>query len=390
LDTELLDLQTEYLNDLPDKLDLIYEFLITIEREKNIDEPLNDLKGIIHSIKGSSGSYEINFISELCHLFEDCLELLDQGSDKKEVLINCFHYYELLKEFLDFYIPGEESDLTSFYDKLSVLSAGKKEKKQISRDTTPNRFMAILICTEDQFFKDAIFLSLARQNINFSVSNKTDSLKKESPFDFIFLISPKSGDFKNITTAKKKGHLPVKAQVVSLVLGNKTQDLPVGSPYVLITHHLVKDIKAQYLNLLKEYIKIDTKKESLPEKILFVDDDESIHPLVKVAFKAHKEIEMVYCHSAKEAQDALKNFTPDFIILDSMMPDISGKEFKKILSKDKKLKEIPVVFLTGLDSNKEIKALKELGAVDVILKPFKIKELAGQVFKVWSNNLKSP
>ena len=369
MDIELLGLQTEYLNYLPDKLDLIYELLLNIEKEENEAESINNLKGIIHSIKGSSGSYEINFISELCHNFEDNIELLDKGQDKKNVLINCFHYYELIREFLDSYSPGGEQDLTPLYDKLKGLGLESSFKKET---VSVSHLNEILVCTDDNFYRDAVLLSLTREDVNFSYTKNFKSYKKGAKIDVIFLVSPQKDEFENF---------PKDISVISLIQESEIKSLPKNFPFVLITHHLVKDIRNEYFKVLKN---IKKKEVDKPEKVLFVDDDESIHPLVKMAFKAHKDIEMVYCHSAREAQDTLENFIPDFIILDSMMPEISGKDFKKILSENEKFKDIPVVFLTGLDSKKEINALKELGAIDVILKPFKIKELAEQVLKVWS------
>ncbi|RLA63528.1 MAG: hypothetical protein DRQ88_12310 [Epsilonproteobacteria bacterium] len=376
MDLELLELQTEYLNDLPDKLDLIYELLLSIEKEEDIDESLNNLKGIIHSIKGSSGSYEISFLSELCHSFEDELDLLTK--DKNKVLINCFYFYELLKEFSDFYIAGEEADLDPFYNKLSELSHSNNIHTSTSSSKQKDLSKKILIITDDEFFKDAIMLSLEKLNTKFYFLKKTRSFKNDDDPDFIFLVSPEKADVKQLKSISPQ------TQVISLNFEDNVNFLPSDFARILISHHLVRDIRHGYLALLQKEENIHIEKEAHPENILFVDDDESIHPLVKVAFKAYKDIKMNYCHSAKEAQEVLKSFTPDLILLDSMMPEISGKEFKKLLSEDENLKDIPVLFLTGLDSKKEIEELKNLGAVDVICKPFKIKELAGQVLKIWS------
>lgn len=378
MDIELLELQTEYLNDLPEKLDLIYELLISLEKEENIEDTLNNLKGVIHSIKGSSGSYEINFISELCHSFEDEIELLDKGKTKKEVLINCFHYYELLREFMDFYSPGSKEELTQFYDKLSLLGKNKKTKPSKKSAVQTTQTKKILIITDDDFFRDSILLALAKLNTDFSFAKKVESIKKNDHIDYVFLISPGESDLKKLES------LPKQVSIISLTTKDMMDSLPSNIPKVIISHHLIKDIRHSYLNLLQKEENPIGKKKINPEKILFVDDDESIHPLVKMAFKTHKDIEINFCHSAKEAQDTLKAFKPDLILLDSMMPDISGKEFKKTLSEDKNLKDIPVIFLTGLDSEKEIESLKKTGAIEVICKPFKIKELAGQVLEIWS------
>lgn len=108
--------------------------------------------------------------------------------------------------------------------------------------------------------------------------------------------------------------------------------------------------------------------------VLLVEDEKSIVTLIK--YNLEKEGFKVFC--AETGEDALKFIkekTPDVVILDWMLPDVSGIEVCRQIKKDKKLKNIPVLILTAKgEPDDKIKGL-EVGADDYVTKPFNNKEL---------------
>lgn len=106
--------------------------------------------------------------------------------------------------------------------------------------------------------------------------------------------------------------------------------------------------------------------------ILIVDDDIRILKLLK-KFLEQNDFLVSTATSAKEAFALLENFIFDLIILDVMMPEITGLEFaEKIKNSDKTL---PIVMLTALSEPEDkIKGL-EAGAKDYVTKPFEPREL---------------
>ena len=79
--------------------------------------------------------------------------------------------------------------------------------------------------------------------------------------------------------------------------------------------------------------------------------------------------------SVKQAQSAIEKRLPDLIILDISMPDITGFEYCTMLKADVKTRDIPIIFISALDSVEDkIKGFK-LGAVDYISKPFQKEEV---------------
>lgn len=101
---------------------------------------------------------------------------------------------------------------------------------------------------------------------------------------------------------------------------------------------------------------------------MIVDDDPTSLAIGK-AFLAEK-YDVTLIHSGQQAIGALKgNSFPDLILLDMLMPGLSGLDLLEILKKDSRLKEILVIFLTGeRSSDLEIKGYLA-GADDFLQKP---------------------
>ncbi len=106
--------------------------------------------------------------------------------------------------------------------------------------------------------------------------------------------------------------------------------------------------------------------------VAVVDDDMSIYHVVKGVL-SKEGMKVVPLNSGRALLDYIKVQTPDIILLDIMMPEMDGIEtFTALRALETELDkpDVPVIFLTGKDSNDlEIKAL-ELGAMDFITKPF--------------------
>lgn len=110
------------------------------------------------------------------------------------------------------------------------------------------------------------------------------------------------------------------------------------------------------------------------EKILIVDDEEQITRI----FKAILETEGLQCATCSNGEDAIFQIYEndfDLILLDIQMPGLNGFEVCSIIKKNEKVKDIPVLFLTGLrDYESRIKGLR-VGANDFISKPVEAPEL---------------
>lgn len=119
----------------------------------------------------------------------------------------------------------------------------------------------------------------------------------------------------------------------------------------------------------------------MKKKILVVDDSAQIRFLIESFIGTDFELELR--NSASDAmQWLLEKERPDLILLDLMMPEVSGFELLEYLQNDPYLKYIPVIVLSGLEKSADrIKAL-EMGADDFLMKPFHPKELSLRINSV--------
>ncbi len=125
-------------------------------------------------------------------------------------------------------------------------------------------------------------------------------------------------------------------------------------------------------------------------RILIVDDEEDILELV--AYNLKKEGYQTVC--AKSGEDALKIIKTEDIhvmVLDLMLPGISGLEVAKILKRDPEKSHIPVLMLTAKDAESDMVSGLEIGADDYVTKPFSPKVLIARIRAIIrkNNTLKS-
>jgi len=90
------------------------------------------------------------------------------------------------------------------------------------------------------------------------------------------------------------------------------------------------------------------------------------------------------CHGAQTAILSLRRQRPDVVILDIMMPDLSGLEVLRFMRRDPNLHDIPVIIISAKSSPIEIKQGLEAGANTYLTKPITFTELREAVEKVLS------
>ncbi len=118
------------------------------------------------------------------------------------------------------------------------------------------------------------------------------------------------------------------------------------------------------------------------KKILVVDDNPDVIFSVKNGLESlTDEYQIIGAESGKKCLELLETETPDLILLDIMMPEMSGwKTFDKI-KENEAWRDIPIVFLTARTDRVAKNAGSFLGE-DYIEKPFEIKDLKERIDKI--------
>jgi DNA-binding response OmpR family regulator len=120
------------------------------------------------------------------------------------------------------------------------------------------------------------------------------------------------------------------------------------------------------------------------KKILVIDDEDINLEFFEVMLsKLGFEVEQA--GDGEQGLAKARSFFPDLIILDTIMPKMSGWKLTKILKEDQKLKDIPIIMLSSLDDVKDKVAGFELGIDDYITKPFNFSEVLARIKAVLRN-----
>ena len=102
--------------------------------------------------------------------------------------------------------------------------------------------------------------------------------------------------------------------------------------------------------------------------------------IIKILGEAlRQEHEVIAATSGTRALELVKEHQPDLILLDVLMPDSNGFEVLRSLKEDLFSRDIPVIFITSLDAAEDETRGFELGAVDYIVKPFRIPVVKARV-----------
>ncbi|MDD7245544.1 MAG: response regulator transcription factor [Eubacteriales bacterium] len=116
----------------------------------------------------------------------------------------------------------------------------------------------------------------------------------------------------------------------------------------------------------------------MKETVFFIEDDTSIHSLLKATLELDG-LDVEGFKDDREFFERLKTKKPDLLVLDLMLPGMSGYEILDTLKSDPKYKDIPVIILSALADEVDVVKGLNYGAVDYIGKPFGILEFMSRV-----------
>ncbi len=111
------------------------------------------------------------------------------------------------------------------------------------------------------------------------------------------------------------------------------------------------------------------------KRVLVVDDEPDVLKVLKSNLERLEKLEVDIASDGEEALKKIQDTTPDMIILDLIMPKISGEELLKLIRKNFKTMDTPVIISTVQKETASLVNLMNLGATDYLTKPYDIKEL---------------
>ncbi len=115
--------------------------------------------------------------------------------------------------------------------------------------------------------------------------------------------------------------------------------------------------------------------ESGKRKVLVVDDDEELVELLVDVFERDGRFEVKKANNGFDAGMLVKEFRPDLVVLDVMLPDINGKEVCQRVRSDETLDAVKIICISGMVEQDNVAELRAAGADDFMHKPFAVDRL---------------
>jgi excisionase family DNA binding protein len=115
--------------------------------------------------------------------------------------------------------------------------------------------------------------------------------------------------------------------------------------------------------------------ESGKRKVLLVDDDAELVELMTKVLEEDGRFEVRIASNGFDAGMMVKEYRPDLIVLDVMLPDINGKEVCHRVRADTTLEDVRILCISGMIEEDKVQELRLSGADDFLHKPFDIEEL---------------
>ena len=115
------------------------------------------------------------------------------------------------------------------------------------------------------------------------------------------------------------------------------------------------------------------------KRVLVVDDDPAIVEMLVELLERDGRFEVQTAGTGFDAGLRTKEFQPDLIVLDYMLPDINGSGVIRSIRSDPSVKDVNIIIVSGVVNREDVEALLECGADDFMQKPFSIEQLVKRI-----------
>jgi len=126
---------------------------------------------------------------------------------------------------------------------------------------------------------------------------------------------------------------------------------------------------------------------AVKKKVLIVDDEPNVRRLSRIIL--NKQFDIIEAEDGRQALEQVTAQKPDVILMDMMMPKMDGLTACRIIKTDPLTKATPIIMVTAIGFELNIKLSQQMGANGYVTKPFLPQELLGKILEVLANPLLS-
>lgn len=190
------------------------------------------------------------------------------------------------------------------------------------------------------------------------------------------VLLPDQDGFNLLETLKKDPQTASMPVLILSIIKDRLKGMTLGA-----ADYLVKPVGH---TLLKATLQKILGKKGRPKTILIVDDEEDTLQLLRQRLQ-EEGFETIEANNGKDAIEKASSSSPDLILLDIMMPEVTGWDVMEQLQQTQATSAIPVVVLTAAKSESDMQRGYRMGIKNYLTKPYEIKNLVSEIKKVVQN-----
>lgn len=368
-ETMFLALVSKYARMLPAKLE---DLAVAINKSKEDPEDsslLAEVRSQAHKIKGTGGSLGFRQVSECMLFIEHAAATMHEKPANEQLAI----WADVDRKLADARILGEKEA----QDVASVVNAKEEESQS---EETPASMARILVVDSDDGFLD-IVEELGKQRLVEIVRAKTfrEALDRACilPLDAALINVHADAPEESFKLARELRNLPgYETLPLAFISGNALVKDRVEAAHAGASLYLDKPLESDSLEKAVEHL-VAIRTGGRP-RILLVDDDEFFANTIALILRNEGVIVRILTDPNK-ILEVMQDFPPELLLLDVMMPGITGFEVCRMLRQIPRWQDLPIVFLTGQTGVENRLEAFRSGGDDYLPKPVVNEELLTRV-----------
>ena len=368
-ETMFLALVTKYARVLPQKLSDLAKSIESAKADPGNMDLLAEVRGQAHKIKGTGGSLGFRQVGEMMAFIEDAaVEMQSITSEEQELL-----WSQVERKLLD----AKEAGETEAREVAQVVS-GKEETD--SPLNGPPSIARIMVVDSDSDFLDTVEKLGAERQVDIVKATTTKQALDKAclyPLDAALVSMIGDSPEESFKLARELRELPgYETLPLAFLSGDQLIRDNVEAAHSGASLYLDKPLESDSLEKAVQHL-VSIRQGGRP-RILICDDDEFFASSIALVLRAEGMIVRML-HDPSKILDMMQDFPPDLLLLDVMMPGITGFEVCRMLRGVPRWQDLPIVFLTGQTGvDARLEAFRS-GGDDYLPKPVVNEELLMRV-----------
>ncbi|MBS2001041.1 MAG: response regulator [Candidatus Obscuribacterales bacterium] len=367
-ETMFLALVTKYAHLLPTKLNDLSAAIQKAKADPNNKDLVGEVRAQAHKIKGTGGSLGFRMVGEAMAFIEQAAVAMPSKSHEEQQI----SWAEIDRKLIEAQAAGEMEAR-----EVASVVAGKDEGSSAEHEPAMAR---ILVVDSDQEFLNLIE-DLGRERLVEIVKalNVTEALNKACllPLDAALVNVVQDSAEESFKLARQLRELPGYENLpLAFISGDAIGKDRVEAAHAGASLYLDKPLQSDSLETAVQHL-VAIRQGGRP-RILITDDDEFFANTVALTLRNEGMIVRTLLDPTK-ILDVMQDFPPDMLLLDVMMPGITGFEVCRMLRQVPRWQDLPIIFLTGQTGvDARVEAFRS-GGDDYLPKPVVNEELLTRV-----------